>query len=296
MKGRARPFIAPSAGPAAAHTDGMNTPATPAPSALLAGAAETTRRPWRWPWPLPALATWLLAWGAFAALAAWGLAAAGLALGLMCSAAAACCVQGTGRRLWVAAGFPLSALALGAAAGLPGWLWLLPLLPLLAAYPVRAWRDAPFFPTPAAALDGLAAATGPAARVLEAGCGLGHGLAALRQQYPQATLVGLEWSPLLALAARWRRHDAQVRRGDLWAEPWGRYELVYLFQRPESMDRAWAKACSEMAPGSWLASLEFSVPGVKPSARLPGVAGRPVWLYRVPPASTPASTPATSGR
>ena len=248
--------------------------------------------PARWPWPLPALAAWLAGWGLFAAASAAGWPLPGLALALLAGALAALPVAGLGRRLWVAAGFPASAVALGVAPGVPGWVWLLPLLPLLMLYPLRAWRDAPFFPTPAEALDGLADRVGQPARVLEAGCGLGHGLAALRAQFPHAELVGLEWSPLLARAARRRRPDARVRRGDLWAECWQGYDLVYLFQRPESMARAWAKAQAEMAPGCWLASLEFPVPGVAPSARLPGADGRPVWLYRVPVASRSTGGPA----
>lgn len=235
-----------------------------------------------WPWPLPALAAWLLGWCLFGAGVAAGRPVPGLVLALLSGALAASAVSGLGRRLWVAAGFPASAAALGAVPGVPSWVWLLPLLPLLLLYPLRAWRDAPFFPTPATALDGLAEHVGQPARVLEAGCGLGHGLAALRRQFPHAELVGLEWSLPLAALAGWRRRDARVRRGDLWAECWGGYDLVYLFQRPESMPRAWAKAQAEMAPGCWLASLEFAVPGVVPSAQLPGADGRPVWLYRVP--------------
>ena len=265
----------------------MNVPAmapTPAPG----------WHPGRWRWPLPALAAWLVAWALFAAGAAAGWPAAGLLAALLASGLATLAVAGTGRRLWVAAGFPASALALGLAGGLPALLWLLPLLPLLLAYPLRAWRDAPFFPTPAAALQGLAGIVGQPAQVLEAGCGIGHGLAALRREFPQATLVGLEWSPLLALLALLRQPDAQVRRGDLWAEPWGGYQLVYLFQRPESMARAWAKAQAEMAPGAWLVSLEFAVPGVAATAQLPGAQGRPVWLYRVGEGAR--SMPARRGR
>jgi hypothetical protein len=47
------------------------------------------------------------------------------------------------------------------------------------------------------------------------------------------------------------------------------------------MARAWDKACAEMAPGSWLASLEFEVPGRAPDAVLRNVPGKPVWLYQV---------------
>ena len=68
----------------------------------------------------------------------------------------------------------------------------------------------------------------------------------------------------------------------MWRADWSGCQLVYLFQRPESMARAAAKAQAEMAPGSWLASLEFAVPGVLPQAqlRLPGE--RVVWVYRMP--------------
>lgn len=271
MSAAAEALFGASARPAAADTGPMT----------LALAPASRWHPARWRWPLPALATWLLAWALFALASAWQQPLPGLLLALAVSAGAALWVPGAWRRVLVAMGFPASALALGAAAALPGWLWLLPLGPLLLAYPLRAWRDAPFFPTPAAALQGLAAVVGEPARVLEAGCGLGHGLAALRREFPQAALVGLEWSPLLAALARLRHRHATVRRGDLWAEPWGGYGLVYLFQRPESMARAWAKARAEM-PGGWLVSLEFAVPDVSPTATLPGADGRPLWLYRVP--------------
>src|SRR5690606_32373928 len=104
------------------------------------------------------------------------------------------------RRAIVGAGFPLALLARGAAA-VPGWLWLLLLLAALLIYPVKAWRDAPLFPTPPHALTALPSrvALPPAARVLDAGCGLGHGLRALRAAYPLAELHGIEWSwPLRA--------------------------------------------------------------------------------------------------
>lgn len=277
---------------------GAWVPTRPPDTAAMHARADSSLRwhPARWRWPLPALAAWLLAWGVFGAASAAGWPRAGLLAALAVSAGAAALVAGGARRLWVAAGFPASALALGAGPGVPAWAWLLPLVPLLLAYPLRAWRDAPFFPTPAAALDGLAGVVGQPASVLEAGCGAGHGLAALRAQFPQADLLGLECSPLLALLARLRRPDARVRRGDLWAEPWGGHGLVYLFQRPESMARAWAKARAEMAPGSWLASLEFAVPGVAPSARLPGADGRPLWLYRVPPRPIAGSMAGAGGR
>jgi SAM-dependent methyltransferase len=153
---------------------------------------------------------------------------------------------------------------------------------LMGAYPLRAWRDAPIFPTPAGALDALPAvvALAPGARVLDAGCGAGDGLRALRRAWPAARLQGVEWSwPLVALA-RLRCRGACVRRGDLWRASWAGQDLVYLFQRPESMARAWTKARAEMA-GGWLVSLEFEVVGAVPHAALRTPDGRPLWVYRL---------------
>ena len=240
------------------------------------------------PWPLPALLVWLLAWTLWTASQRLGLMPqAAFALATAAGLVSAMPVPGRWRRALVAIGFPLAALVGGAA--VPAWGWLLALLPLLLAYPVRAWTDAPFFPTPARALEGLDVVIGlaPGARMLDAGCGIGHGLAALRRLWPQAQLQGVEWSRPLARLAASRCPWAHLVRGDMWAMPWSDFDVVYLFQRPESMARAWAKAEAEMAPGSWLVSLEFAVPGRTPTSRLDGGSRRTVWIYRIP---TPAST------
>ncbi|NUP86638.1 MAG: class I SAM-dependent methyltransferase, partial [Burkholderiaceae bacterium] len=173
--------------------------------------------------------------------------------------------------------------ATGATAGMPAWAWLVPLGLLLLAYPLRAWRDAPLFPTPAHALDGAAQRIElkPGDRVLDAGCGLGHGLKALYAAWPQARVEGIEASWMLRLGAALRCRHARVRQGDMWRLNWGGYRIVYLFQRPESMEPAWRKACAEMGAGSWLVSLEFTVPGVPPTGMVQAPQGRRVWLYRI---------------
>jgi hypothetical protein len=244
--------------------------------------------PSRWPWPLPALAAWLLAWSSFAAVRATGAPALGaLAVAMATGACAGLAAAGWRRRAIAALGFPLSALVLGVGQALPPWLWLAALLPLLLAYPLRAWRDAPFFPTPAQALRGLdqVVPLAPGARVLDAGCGLGHGLVALGRVWPAACLHGVEWSRPLAWWASRRCPGAVIRRGDMWAASWAGYDLVYLFQRPESMPRALDKARREL-PGGWLASLEFVLPGLAPVARL-GTDRRPLWVYRIPGSTAP---------
>ena len=236
-------------------------------------------------WPLPAFASWALAWAVFALLRSAD-APLAIAIATAVAAGAVASVIGTTpwRRVFVALGFPLSLAASGAAGALPAWGWLLPLALLALVYPLNAWRDAPLFPTPAGALQGLAQALPlPAnARVLDAGCGLGDGLRELRREYPQATLLGLEWSGPLRLLCGWRCRFASVRRGDIWAADWSGFDLVYLFQRPESMARAVSKAQLELRPGAWLASLEFDAPGVAPTQVLECADGRRLWLYQLP--------------
>lgn len=238
-------------------------------------------------WPLPALLAWGLAWGVFiqSSRLGWGSSAAlllacGLGVGLSL-------LGGTWwRRLIIGLGFPVS-LALSGGLSLPAWGWLLPLMVLLLIYPINAWRDAPLFPTPPDALNDLpnVAPLPPGACVLDAGCGLGQGLQALRQAYPLAELYGIEWSrPLRWLCAR-RCPWAQVVQGDIWVADWSRFDLVYVFQRPESMARAVEKARAELKPGAWLVSLEFEAEGLSPVVQpdvMPMSQSKPVWAYQAP--------------
>lgn len=236
------------------------------------------------PWPLPAWLAWAGAWWLFWALQSLG-ASSPVAFGLSASAAA---LSGwlsarPWRRLIVALGFPVSCLLGDAAGAIPGWAWLLPLVLLALAYPAHAWRDAPVFPTPAHALDSLPGVVtlAPQARVLDAGCGLGHGLVALRAAYPAAQIGGIEWSWPLRLWTGLRHPWARVRQGDMWRAPWHEYDLVYLFQRPESMPRAVAKARAEMRPGTWLVSLAFEAAELTPHAVHHAHNGQPIWIYRI---------------
>lgn len=238
-------------------------------------------------WPLPALLVWGLSWLLYVGLASAGVTPL-LALFLGCALGVGASALGTSwwRRVMIALGFPLSLAASGAAV-LPAWVWLLPLLLLVLIYPLNTWRDAPLFPTPKNALKDLAAQVPFAqdALILDAGCGLGDGLVALRAAFPKATLHGLEWSwPLRALCAL-RCPWARVRQGDIWRADWSAYDLVYLFQRPESMARAAAKARAELQPGAYLVSLEFEAKDLQPLAVLRPPGGKPVWVYGTPRSS-----------
>lgn len=234
-------------------------------------------------WPIPALLAWAAAWLVFVWLGHWlpWWAAVCVAGGMACVASMA------GRTWWrrcmIAVGFPLSWLVV-AAGHIPAWGWLLPLGLLLLVYPINAWRDAPVFPTPQGALDGLSAhiQLADGAPVLDAGCGAGHGLQALHRAWPQAQVHGVEWSWPLRWLSSMRCPWAKVRQGDLWASDWFSYDLVYLFQRPESMSRAAVKSIGEMRDGTWLVSLNFSIPDITPTYVAELDDGREVYAYQAP--------------
>jgi SAM-dependent methyltransferase len=231
---------------------------------------------------MPALLAWAAAWVVLLLLRAVVPAPLAVLAATAVALAWSLRLQGRWRQLLTGLGFPLSVWLAQGTQPLPPLAWLGALALLAVAYPLRAWRDAPFYPTREAALLGLDrwVSLPPDAAILDAGCGAGHGLRALRRVWPTARLHGVEWSRPLAWAARWRVRGARVSRGDMWAAPWGDYDLVYLFQRPESMAHAWAKACAEMKPGAWLVSLDFEVPGVAPVAELHNPGQRVARIYR----------------
>lgn len=238
-------------------------------------------------WPLPAALAWLAGWGVMLAwqphtlpgwlilLAAWSP-----------SWAMAAATRGRWRRLILVSGLPMAVALTGTAEHLSSWAWLAGAIGIVAVYPISTWRDAPVFPTPAGALTGVA----PLLRlprdayILDAGSGLGHGLRALRRAFPQARVVGIERSATLAAISRVVRGTHSVECGDMWSVDWSAFDAVYLFQRPESMRRAWTKACAEMREGTWLVSLEFDVPGRRPDVVSIAAPGRPraVLAYRIP--------------
>lgn len=212
-------------------------------------------------WPMSALLSWTLAW-ALASVAGW-------TMGCLFALGCGLLHRRPWRRVCVALGLPLALLAMGLA--MPAWIWLLAALVLLLLYPLHLWRDAPLFLTPPDAIAALAPLLllPEGARVLDAGCGSGAGLRAWRSAYPRLSFHGTEASWPLALWAQFRCPWAKVRRGDLWREDWRPFDVIYLFQRPESMPGALAKAQAEMASHAWLVSLDFELPGKLPHWRLP---------------------------
>jgi hypothetical protein len=59
--------------------------------------------------------------------------------------------------------------------------------------------------------------------------------------------------------------NVQVRYGSFWGQALGAYDVVYAFLSPVPMPRLWDKVCAELAPGGFLVSNSFEVPGVTPT-------------------------------
>jgi len=236
-------------------------------------------------WPLPALLAWTSSWLIFMLLMRVGAPeTVALLLATLWSGALTMLAATTMRKALVVLGFPLSMLAGTGGFNLPPWGWLALLAVIFFVYPINAWRDAPLFPTPKNALRLLpdTIELPNKARILDAGSGLGDGLIALHKAYPRAQLHGLEMSWPLRLLSAVRCPWARIRQGDIWVADWRSYDMVYLFQRPESMPRAVEKAEAELRPGAWLVSLEFEAREIVPVAVIEGNHNRPVWLYQLP--------------
>lgn len=167
----------------------------------------------------------------------------------------------------------------------PNPLWALAALALLLiVYPVSAWRDAPLFPTGQDSLAPLEGGPWQSARqVLDLGSGLGDGLIALRRIFPLARLTGVEMSRLLVVLSQLRCPWARIVREDMWAIDWSGFDLVYVFQRPETMARLWDKAHHSLAPGAWVISFQFPVSELTADWSGQNAQGRWLFAYRVAP-------------
>lgn len=114
-------------------------------------------------------------------------------------------------------------------------------------------------------------------QVADLGAGLGGVLAMLHRQRPRLRGHGCEWAwlPYLIGALRLRLvgYRGGWSRGSFWQLDLGRFDLVFAYLSPAPMPELWAKACSEMRPGSRLVSYRFAVPGVTPEQVLAVGAG-----------------------
>lgn len=179
--------------------------------------------------------------------------------------------------------FPASYCALWASVWLPSWTWGLCFLAGLLVYPRLDASTAPLWRSPkelglslGMALSTMDFKPGTA---LDAGCGLGDGVLAMRTAIPDAQVDGMEsaWLPWIIAMLRCGKGISRI---DMWSASWSEYDLVYLFLRPEAMPRAKEKCARELRPEAIVACLDFPIPDSLPLLVFEPKEGRQVRLYK----------------
>ncbi|MAE23130.1 MAG: trans-aconitate methyltransferase [Pseudomonas sp.] len=169
--------------------------------------------------------------------------------------------------LWINLAF-LPALLVMQRADLPAWLFLLGFVLLLLVNWNSLREQVPLYLSGRKAQQRLQQCLSerePPLRFVDLGCGTAGTVLQLARRFPRGQFVGVETAPLLFVFA-WLRcllqENCSIRYRSLWQVELGDFDVVYCFLSPVPMARLWAKARSEMAPGSWFISNSFEVPGV----------------------------------
>ncbi len=123
---------------------------------------------------------------------------------------------------------------------------------------------------------------------VELGAGWGGVALALARRYPGVPVTAYELSPLpwaflrLRLLLQ-RRPNLRAERRDFFRASLAGAGLVVCYLDPGLMARLEEKLARELAPGAWVVSLGFAVPGWPPRQALPapGWRGGRIYVYRV---------------
>ena len=180
--------------------------------------------------------------------------------------------------------FPISYCVLWLTFGLPSWIWGLMAAMGMLFFPRLDKESAPLWRSPNEITQGLGVLWLDERKevnsILDAGCGIGDAILSLRQVFPKAKIIGFEAGWLPWVIAR-IRCGAGVMNKDMWKESWRDYDLVYLFLRPEAMNKAKEKAIQEMEKDALIASLEFEFIDINPERVIEIQPKRFLRLYKV---------------
>lgn len=109
-------------------------------------------------------------------------------------------------------------------------------------------------------------------RIIDIGSGLGDMSMHIAKVRPDCQIEGIEIAPLPWLVslvrAKLSRSNAIFTLGDYHALDFADYDIIFAYLSPAAMMALWQKASNEMKSGSLLISLEFEIPGVKPSIQI----------------------------
>jgi SAM-dependent methyltransferase len=155
---------------------------------------------------------------------------------------------------------------------------------LLLGLATGAWSAAPWVPTRQrdwATINQLLDLR-PGQIFYEIGCGHGHLLAYLAQKNPDSHLVGLEISPLLALAAAWktkRQANVTIRWANLWRYRLDDADAVYVFLLPKIYPQLIKKFKNQLPPAARIVIGDWPLVGCQPQRKLRLTGSVPYYLY-----------------
>jgi hypothetical protein len=131
------------------------------------------------------------------------------------------------------------------------------------------------------------------ARIYELGCGWGKQLAAIAREFPDAHVIGIEWSPFPYWIARFRTRrlaNVRVHRGNFFKFDLRDASAVTCYLMTKSMPKVADFLDGMLADGTAVVALTFWFRGRKPSAVHdgPGLRGAAA-LYHWPAREHPAN-------
>lgn len=175
---------------------------------------------------------------------------------------------------------------------IPTEVYLLGFLVTASIYWTTFRTQVPYYPSGLSVWQKVSALThqyqahyGAEIRVMEIGSGLGGFARYIAKTHPEATVEGVEVAPLPWLVSRvigFLQHSNSVcRLGNYNQLNFADYNIVFAYLSPAAMPALWLKASQELNAGGLLISLEFPIPNLSPTQRIPGDAQSPdLYIYQ----------------
>jgi len=109
--------------------------------------------------------------------------------------------------------------------------------------------------------------------IYELGSGWGQLAVAIARRFPQSKVIGVENSPapfFVSLLLCWARRvpNVKIRFRNLFQQPLGDASGVVCYLYPGAMKRLRPILEAQLAPGAWVVSSTFAIPGWTPSNQI----------------------------
>lgn len=141
---------------------------------------------------------------------------------------------------------------------------------IIQAYNIVFRGFAPYVSTKKKVIDSILSNIGRSGKftLIELGCGQAGFLQAARERFPEAVLIGYEYSfwPLLQAKIRnWiNKSDLVLKKQNIYKVDLSQADIVYCYLNPQMMADLEPKLKAELKEGSDIVSFQFSIPNMVP--------------------------------